>query len=112
MEISYDFDETVEWPEALKESLIQFKGRNGYVHCRGISVTKGLGKNSIRINPINSKGECGTSCWIEIPEERRLDVCLAILPELKDLLMTLPEDQLPALIGTGLECLIEMRAKE
>jgi len=112
MNISIDFDETVEWREACKTRLIQFKGRNGYVHCTGINVQKGLSDESIRINAINSKGECGTSCWLEVPEEYRLKVCLAILPELKELLKAIPDDRLPDLIGTSLESLIEMRAKE
>jgi len=99
---------TLEYSGVSWDTKTTFKGRNGYCNCIGLDVMSY--DENVRITAINSRHE-GISCWMEIPINKRLDVCLAILPELEDLLRMVPKEKLPVLIGTSLESLIERRVK-
>ncbi len=68
-------------------NLTYFRGRNGLFKCSGVyvQIQERLGLASLV--PITSKDKLG-SCMLEIPNEARMQVALAICPELETLLNT------------------------
>ena len=66
-----------------KLNATSFLGRNGTGKCIGVHVMKfeHLPNKDIALYPITSKGEDGR-CMIQIPDNLRKEVALAICPEL------------------------------
>lgn len=107
-----DYSE-IKWPNNTN-----FKGRNGITLCSGVAISEGLNcfhvtgsahKKTVRITAINSKGE-GMSCYIDIPYDKRLDVCLGLMPELRDIIKFIPDEAFPSL-PSSLDTLVEQRIK-